>query len=164
MFEKLVLRELVELVAMLLVHVEMMQLTWRYLIKWLKVFLAHPAGSNVRSPRRNWKIFLGKILTKGHAQNVLEKSLVLKHNDSIHTVWKLFFFFNLVKQYKRSGNRRGKTDTDKDNHAGEEVKSSRRLVYAMGKNMKRSNTQYRLKTIQFLHKSSGVMCMRGNAL
>lgn len=32
MFEKLVLRELVELVAMLPVHVERMQLTWSYLM------------------------------------------------------------------------------------------------------------------------------------
>lgn len=43
MFEKLVLRELVELVAMLPVHVERMQLTWSDLIKWLKVFPGTPS-------------------------------------------------------------------------------------------------------------------------
>lgn len=43
MFEKLVLRELVELVAMLPVHVERMQLTWSHLIKWLKVFPGTPS-------------------------------------------------------------------------------------------------------------------------
>lgn len=50
MFEKLVLRELVEIVAMLPVHVERMQLTWSYLIKWLKVFPGTPSREQCEIP------------------------------------------------------------------------------------------------------------------